>query len=153
MISIKKLRVDDIKLFSPLVREADVIEAIKGFGDQSKVEDILFDSMVTSKECFTVWHHDEPIAMFGISRTARDDVGMPWLVCSENIKFHKRKTIKYARRYLQKCFNEGYKKLSNAVDPDNVKAKAFIRHLGFTFTGETIVTDAGYDFELFERGR
>ncbi len=152
MITIKPQRVNDIFTFAPLVRHSDLIEGIKSFGDQTSMEDILFQCMTTSKESFTAWIGNEPIAIFGLGRTARDDVGMPWLVCSEKVRFHKRKVLKYARRYLQKCFNEGYKKLSNAVDPDNIDAKAFIRHLGFTFTGQTILTDAGYEFELFERG-
>jgi hypothetical protein len=153
MIKIKKTRIDDIMAFAPLVRQADVVEGLKGSGDQMSVEDHIFKSVTWSKEAFTVFEGDTPIAMFGIGRTWPEEAGVPWFVCSERISRYKKRTVKYAKRYLAKVFREGCTFLRNAVDPDNHAAIAFIKHLGFTFTGETMRTEAGYDFDVFERRR
>jgi hypothetical protein len=145
----------DSEKFAPFVRLEDQIEGIKSRNPSKFFQKLLMDSSSNSKYGHTIFDDGEPIAMFGIYNTGIVGVGVPWLVCSTKVLTwrNKKKLLPMGKRFLKKMLAEEYTLLRNCVDPTNHSAIRFIKHLGFTMTGESVKTEAGYDFLGFEMRR
>jgi len=155
MTYIKEGATPNLGDFAKVVRLADQIEALKTTCPLDFIYYRIADSVQMSERSYTIYSQDSrPIGMFGLTRT-EGDVGIPWLVCSEEVLTFsmRKKLIPMGRRFLKKVLLTRYSRLVNCVDPENKKAIRFIKYMGFRFTGETFKTLAGYDFLIFEMRR
>jgi hypothetical protein len=91
----------------------------------------LFSSLRHSNKAFTAIKDGKPIAMFGVVGSALCEVGIPWLLCTDEAL---KTPITFARmsRKWMPILARGYKRLENYVDDENEKAKRWLEWMGFT---------------------
>ena len=83
--------------------------------------------------------------MFGINRV-NENVGIPWLLGSDQLTKHKLEFYKKSVEYLN-TFMDEYNVLFNYVDKRNWQAIRWLKGLGFQFT--KLVSDYGYEKKPF----
>ena len=73
----------------------------------------------------------EPICAFGVGqRTILDDVGVPWLLGTPEIRKHKRVFLGASKRWVD-AQAERFRTLENFVDSRHTRAVKWLRWLGF----------------------
>lgn len=74
----------------------------------------------------------EPICAFGVGqRTVLDDIGVPWLLGTPEIRKHKRVFLRVSKSWIERKKRD-FTTLENFVDSRHTRAVKWLRWLGFT---------------------
>lgn len=135
-------KIDDCIELSRSMREEDKRE-IWHFGRVSPLVALL-DGLQYSSKCWTVEWQGRVVAMFGVTKQD-DDVGIPWMLASEDLKKIKKSFLRECHQYVERMF-DGYQVLTNCAWSQNTIHIQWLKWLGFKFLPARA---KGYDGELF----
>lgn len=144
MYSIRQSKKDDCLVIAYFLREADTQEVFAASG-QLPYTVLLRAYGDSSDACYTVFYDDVPVGMFGVVRY-NDDIGVPWLLGTDDLTSDKKEFYKLSQKYLRQ-FQKKYKYLTNFVDKRNKASIRWLRHLGFTFPRE--IKEYGFEKRPF----
>lgn len=107
-------------------------------------------SAKVSRETFVGLADHEPICAFGIGqRTLMDNVGIPWLLGTPEIRKHPRPFLNLSKHWIDAAmWSYSYERLENWVDVRHTRAVKWLKWLGFTIEEPT---PFGPDRMLFHR--
>jgi hypothetical protein len=109
--------------------------------------DALMEGFVWS-ECYSAKVNGITEAMFGVSSYQQPEgYGVIWYLGSDESFKHPVTLVKGGREYTRKWLQK-FDVLYNIVDARNVRHIAWLKHIGFIFTGKTIDVN-GYEFLQF----
>ncbi len=127
------------------MREADRIE-IGAMGRTPQTA--LRNGLAASVWALTALVDDEPQAIMGVAPVSvMEGFGVPWMLGSERIYDHARDLVRYGPGIIAEM-RQSFERLENMVHVDNTRALRFLRHFGFTISGER-ETIGGIDFVRF----
>ena len=110
-------------------------------------QEALMEGYVWS-ECYSAKVNGKTEAMFGVSSYQQPKgYGVVWYLGSDESFRHPIALVKGGREYSRKWL-EKFNILYNVVDARNVRHIAWLKHIGFTFTGNKVDVN-GYDFLQF----
>lgn len=149
MADVRITEVKDIKFLYNKLKPADV-EELKLLGYTPK--QALNECFYHSQQCYTIVHKNNPIGIFGISRSQYSDtlnqeiakIGLLTTVQIKNIKYQ---FIKEAKEYI-KIMLKTYDYAYNIVSLKNEDAIKFLRMLDFKFLSLTQINNE--TFVLFK---
>lgn len=117
------------------LREADRRELLRLSGLPFE-RDTILQSVFSSRDVTGIFVDDEIAALYGVAPLQEEKsrcVGMPWLVAHDD--FERKETavpmMRISRRGIEKWLGE-FDLLMNLVDPEHLKAVAYLKRLGFT---------------------
>lgn len=130
------------------MRAADIAECA-AFGRGPA--DALHHGLASSLWALTAIVDGQPHAMMGVApRSMIEGVGVPWMLGTERVYDHGRDMVRHAPAILDEM-HATFPVLENLVAADNVRARRFIRHVGFEFRPEPINV-GGLAFVHFRKG-
>ena len=107
----------------------------------------LFNSFLHSKICFSAKVNGKTEAMFGLSTEGQPDgFGLIWFLGSDECFKHPISLVRDGRKVINTWLKD-FKMLFNFVDERNTQHIAWLKHLGFTFSGYRYFNN--YRFLLF----
>lgn len=93
-----------------------------------------------------------PACIFGITRATRlSDVGVPWLLATDEMEKHRREIIRQSRDYYQR-FVDCFPKMENHVLAENARVVRWLRWLGFDMQEPAPYGCFGASFIRFGKG-
>ena len=128
---IRMATLDDVAHVANAMRVRDV-EEIRAASGESPLE-ALTGGVRASTYSWAVCDDTGPFALFGVSPFV-GDVGSPWMLATDRVKFHKRIFIEDAPHYIQ-LMQDRYPILLNYVDARHIDSLRWLRRMGFRFTG------------------
>lgn len=144
-------------LSKPFVRAPtfqDCIELSKTMREEDKREiwhyarlsplNSLIEGLHYSDRCWTVEWNGSVVAMFGVVRE-EEDVGVPWMLASEDLKKIKKSFLRECHQYVERMF-DGFQVLKNCAWSQNNIHIQWLKWLGFQFLP---ARPQGFDGELF----
>lgn len=132
------------------IREADENEFIRASG--LDVRPCLELGFGHARDVWTGLLDGEPVMMCGVTTMpGRPDVGIPWLVATNDIEkvakdFHKRS------KEILKKMQAGYRGLINYADAENTATLHWLKRLGFTILEPEPYGRSGMPFHRFYLG-
>jgi hypothetical protein len=123
------LSTDPTKL-APKIRPEDIAEIAASSG--STPLQALEMGLTFSDDPKTITLDDEPVAMFGVCRSATPGIGWCWMLCSDEIEKHQVQFLRRGRELIREV-NADYDLIGNFVDARNTVHIRWLRWLGFTF--------------------
>lgn len=129
MLHVELTTIADCTELAPNLREADLAE-VRASGGLTGLEALL-TSQYLSKACWSIKDGYETIGMFGVgTHTKFREIGIPWLLASEQLKLHSRQFLRGCRTYVD-LMQSWYPTLSNMVDARNTTACRWLEWCGF----------------------
>lgn len=125
--------------------DADEVLATAGLSPRAALD----VSSKVSRDTFVGLVNGVPICAFGIGqRTLLDDVGVPWLLGTPDIRKHARIFLTVSKTWIG---NEAkkYSRLENWVDARHTRAVKWLKWLGFTVDDPTPHGIKGMPFHRF----
>lgn len=119
----------DIPVLAENMRVPDIIELAAASGRSP--EQALRHAMIRSTKKWSIVNNNKCVGMFGLTAApGRPEVGVPWLLSSEEIGEFPIKFLRGTRRYIRMFQNE-YPVLTNYVDIRHVEAQRWLEWCGF----------------------
>lgn len=136
----------DLEFIAENMDPADVAE-VWAMGRKTPLEALVASTKV-SRETFVGLVDGEPICAFGIGqRTLMDNVGIPWLLGTPEIRKHPRPFLRVSKNWIERAAQD-YVRLENWVDVRHTRAVKWLKWLGFTLEEPT---PFGPDRMMFHR--
>jgi len=89
-----------------------------------------------------------PEASWGVSSVSLiDGIGTPWLLCTEEARYHARAFVEFGRATIPLMLGS-FRRLENVVSVSNRPAIKLLRLWGFS-VGETVQVHGGVEFRPF----
>lgn len=126
VFKLKKLRKED----------EEELEALNKTPQQSLLRGFIF-----SDECFSVWHENEIIGMFGVS-----SFNLPkgfctvWFLGNDECTKHPVSFVKEGKKYINKWLKK-YDLIMNAVYEKNKTHIAWLKAVGVSFSSSVIINN------------
>jgi hypothetical protein len=135
---IRRAIADDAYYLAPRLRSADLQEIKAGSGCDPLA--MLLDGIKKSDRCFAVIAPDvEPVAVFGVVPFPdKPGVGIPWMLGSDKLLDFRKQLLREGRTHLARLARH-YTMLVNSVDKRNTVHIRWLRWMGVTFVGESIL--------------
>jgi len=132
---VEKTILEDIAYVAPRLRDQDRDE-IKATSGRSPYA-VLKVGLRESLYCFTVRQKQtlEPVGIFGLSEIKAWNVGVPWMLATDNLKLVARSFLRAYPHWLN-LFHREYDLLMNYVDVRNTLSIRWLKAAGFTFLRE-----------------
>ena len=125
------------------IRKADVDE-LNAITDMDVMDAILVSIEMSDPDfLFSARSGEKLLAIGGCNI-----YGQPWMVSTKHIFNYKKSLSKYAKCWVRMMLGK-YRKLQNTVDSRNTKSIAWLKSIGFEFTG-TVEHKPGFPFLIFE---
>ncbi len=125
----------DLEFIAANMDPADVAE-VWAMGRKTPLEALEASSKV-SRETYVGLAYGVPICAFGIGqRTLLDNVGIPWLLGTPEIRKHPRPFLRVSKNWVERAAR-GYTRLENWVDVRHTRAVKWLKWLGFTVEAPT----------------
>ena len=151
MHQIVQTRPEHVEALLPFIRQADVEELWAL--DHKTPEAGLIQSVMSSTESWTGIVDGQVICIFGVAPVSMlCGEGMPWMVGSTLIEKYARIFLKHDKSIVDKWL-EMFPHLFNYVDERNIKAKVWLKRLGFTIHKAVPKGKEQLPFHYFERTR
>ena len=121
---------EHIDQLKPRIRESDQNELRLSSGRSPEVS--LQLSFEYSLECFAVIKKGVVLCVFGVCpHRARDQVGVPWLICAEEFKTEVGPKFAFQCRKYVKRMLAPFSSLMNSVWVENKEAISWLQWMGF----------------------
>ena len=121
---------EDLEFIAANMDPADVAE-VWAMGRKTPLE-ALKASAAVSREALVGLADDTPICAFGIGqRTLMDNVGIPWLLGTPEIRKHPKIFLRASKNWVRQAARR-YTRLENYVDARHTRAVKWLKWLGFT---------------------
>lgn len=147
MIELVQAEFEHIEKIAKNARQADIDEFYSL--SLSTPSDIMSISLRLSERSWTAIANGCPIAMFGVTRKGMlSNVGIPWLISTNYVDDNQKEFIVKCKNNFHLLAN-GFSKLENYVDSNNVKAIRWLKWLGFTICEPKSIGVAGEKFHYF----
>ena len=144
---------EDASAIAPHLRDADKNEITASSGP-NHTQAILYS--ILSSEAWTVCLPDgTPICIYGVGDDARDHMGIPWMIGTDEMVKYRKALIRNARAWIDAKLHSEYVILYNYVDGRNAAHIKWLHHMGFTVSDvpEYIGADPEVPFHSFHRSR
>lgn len=134
------------------LRRADAQELVATHGIEVDFPAILRTAVLASEEVHLVRSlTGEPIAVFGVAPVSLlGGRGCPWMLGTDGLLRHSRELVRETRGVVD-AWGLRYDQLFNFVDARNVRAIAWLKHLGFSVFAPVPYGAQGLPFHRFER--
>lgn len=131
MILVRPAIIEDADELAPRLRAADVQEIKANLGEPPLI--VLESGIASSDPCYAaVNEEDKVLALFGVVPDSRtDDVGMIWLLGSNELLTHSVYFLRHCRKWVEKL-HEQYRVLWNYVDARNEIHIRWLKWCDFT---------------------
>ena len=118
MIQVRAAKPGDANELAPRLRQADIQEIKANLGEIPLI--VLESGIASSDPCYAAAdEEDRVLALFGvIPDSLADDVGMIWLLGSDDLLTHSFYFLRHCREWIEKL-HERYRVLWNYVDARN----------------------------------
>jgi hypothetical protein len=144
----------DALLLADRLRPMDRLEQRCMEPDRTPRESLL-NLAQRSRRARAAYVGGELVCAYGVlPRSQLSSVGNPWFLATDTVDTSRAVRRQMARRSMdQACWvAEGFNTLWNVIHADNRVAIRWLKHLGFSFPGQTI-TLGGETFRLFIAGK
>ena len=129
---------EDADTFAPLLRQQDKAElqALLGHTDYRWA---LAYSIAESSDAWTLHTPEGPALVCGVSPyTYLGDVGVPWMLATENAVRHRHALMRLAPQYIARMLAR-FPQLCNLVHEANTISVRWLARMGFEFTNKVLV--------------
>lgn len=144
MIDYRYSVLPDIYKLAKDLRQADIDEVQAAVGESG--QKALFHGYLLSKECFTVYDEQGPVAMFGYRLVDLGISARVWMLAGNNLEKHKVGFLKRSAE-LVSFLNQKAPLLFNVVDMRNEMHIRWLDWLGFKFV--RVIPDFGQEQRPF----
>lgn len=120
---------EDAAEITPNLRASDVEELTLSYGPN--LEECLRQSIAGSAEVETAEVDGKIIAILGISDAAGKDIGIPWLVCTNEYRQYGRNIFKDSKAHVLR-WEKQYKVQVNMVYSKNTTTINWLKRIGYT---------------------
>ena len=149
--TVRKTKEHDCLVLSKIMREADKRE-IWSSGRFKPIEALLDGFNLSKGNCYTLFLNMDIVGIFGVSKV-QDNIGVVWLMGSDNLTKYKKGFYKVSKEYL-KLFLKEFKTVFNYVDERNTTTSKWLQKLGFKLIErEPEFGEDGIPFNLFLKER
>ena len=132
--TVDKAGVADCLELAPKMRESDKQE-IWSAGRFTPTSGLHRSLEISGEHAYTLKLDEEVVGIFGVAPCREQpDVGIVWLMGTDNMTTNKKGFYKVSQEYLKK-FLEMYKTVFNYVDDRNVSSSKWLESLGFKNLG------------------
>ena len=144
MIEYRHSVLPDIYKLAKDLRQADIDEVQAAVGESG--QKALLHGYLLSKECFTIYEQDSPLAMFGYRIVDPGISAQVWMLAGNNLEKHK---VRFLKRSAELVFflNQKAPLLFNVVDLRNELHIRWLDWLGFKFV--RVIPDFGAERRPF----
>jgi hypothetical protein len=142
-IVIRKTESFDLIFIKDNLREIDIEEIRAMHGDIS-VSEIVFNSYVVSRKCWTLLRNNKPVFVFGVADSIDNKkIGDVWLLGTDEMEKIKIKILKISKPYINEML-KGYSMIQNYVAIKNRISIKWLKWCGFFFEKgtKTFLTDS-----------
>ena len=126
--TVRKTKEHDCLVLSKIMREEDKQE-IWSAGRFKPLEALLDGFNLSEGNCYTLFLNMDIVGIFGVSKV-QDNVGVVWLMGSDNLTKYKKGFYKVSKEYLE-LFLKEFKTVFNYVDERNKTTARWLQKLGF----------------------
>jgi hypothetical protein len=134
MIEVRQATELDAFYLAENIREADRQEVLAS-GSPSPLASLMV-GLEHSRLCLSVVNDDNlPVAIFGVVDSADPEVGLVWMLGTDEIGESKIRFLRGSREWV-KLLHKRYPILANVVDARNTVHISWLRWLGFTFINQ-----------------
>ena len=150
MITTRPVTYEAMGQLAANMRVADVheVQYLNGSLPAAAVVDAV---MVSDDKCAAAYWDDELLCIYGCAElSTMGRVGSPWLLGTHAMNRHGLDLMATSRVAQGQMF-ETYDMLMNSVWAENTRSIAYLRRLGFTFSGPKVLGSSGvmyYDFQM-----
>ena len=146
---LRQATLEDMEFLAPRLREADILE-IQAF-TQGSIEDALKASLVASDECWImVSPRGEPAGVVGIGKTAKESVGMIWLMATHELEAYPMTFLRHSKEFISHIFQtHPYILLHNYTDARNLVHHKWLKWCGAVALNKIPLGIHGEDFYEF----
>lgn len=131
------------------MRDADAVEV--WLSAHKMPYEAITDGFNSSIKVWTIMRDGTPIGMFGVSSPSiLGNIGMPWLLGTDEMLNIRRQFIRESMHYLDEMFTL-YPRLVNFIHVDNVASLRWLRWMGFDFDGPIKAGAENAEFFRFEK--
>ena len=132
--TVDKAGVMDCLELAPKMRQSDKQE-IWSAGRFTPTSGLHMSLEISGEHAYTLKLDEEVVGIFGVAPCKEQpDIGIVWLMGSDNMTTNKKGFYKVSQEYLKK-FLEMYKTVFNYVDDRNVSSSKWLESLGFKNLG------------------
>lgn len=118
----------EIPYVSVNMQISDILELMASSG--KKPNEALLDALDVSKESWTIWDGSTPLGMFGVADSYQPNVGIPWLLATNQLSDIGREFLRGSKWYID-YMHRDYEFLTNYVDLRHTTAQRWLEWLGF----------------------
>jgi hypothetical protein len=126
--TVRKTKEQDCLILSKIMRKVDKQE-IWSSGRFKPIEALLDGFNLSKGNCYTLFLNMDIVGIFGVSKV-QDNIGVVWLMGSDNLTKYKKEFYKVSREYLE-LFLKEFKTVFNYVDERNTTTSKWLQKLGF----------------------
>jgi len=128
--TVESATLEDCLELAPKVRRSDK-EEIWSSGRYTPTSALYQSLEVSGEQAYSLKLDDEVVGMFGVAPCKEEsDIGVVWLIGTENMTSYKRGFYKVSQKYLKR-FLKLYKTVFNYVDERNISSSKWLESLGF----------------------
>ncbi|UYO52498.1 phage protein Gp13 family protein [Rhodopseudomonas palustris] len=128
---VQRATVEDVTYIANHLRQADRDECDAMTGAPPEL--ILPQSVGAGRDVWTFHRGDGlPAGVFGVDPTPLPEVGIVWMVSTDEITNHKFEFLTRCRPYVE-ALNDRYPIITNMVDARNTLHHRWLKWLGFSF--------------------
>jgi len=128
--TVDKASIVDCLELAPKMRQSDIQE-IWSSGRYTPTSGLVESLEVSGEHSYVLRLDGEAVGMFGVAPcNKKNDIGVVWLMGTDNMTNNKRGFYKVSQKYLKK-FLGLYKTVFNYVDERNTSSSKWLESLGF----------------------
>lgn len=128
---VQRATLEDVKFIAKNLREADRLECDATLALPPEL--VLPQAVEAGRDVWTFHRSDGlPVGVFGVDPTPIPEVGIVWMVSTDEINKHKVEFLTRCRPYVW-ALNEQYPIITNTVDARNTLHHRWLKWLGFSF--------------------
>lgn len=131
-VSYAEVRQEDVEGLAPRLRESDLVEIYLASGLNAK--EGLSLSVNNSSACFSLSFENQVAALFGVAKSSAPDIGIIWLLGSDDLTRCKKVLVADGRRWVAE-FSRHYAALKNYISAANLSTLEWLEAIGFRRLG------------------
>lgn len=131
-LQVRRATPEDIYRIAPRLREADKKEMDIALDEPGNYTTALMDGMLSTDGCYVaVTDQNVPEVVFGTHPTDDDDIGLVWMMATDNLRLYRKQLIQETDMTLH-FINPGYSVLMNYVYSGNRAHVVWLQRSGFS---------------------